>query len=629
MNYFNFETICLTLLKKNNMKKFFLCFSFIFGLVTLISCGSNNSINDVELIPVKQSSDGDWQYVDKTGKVVINPQFSEASIFRDGIALVKTSSKEINENPQWGFIKEDGQFAFNTKYLRATVFSEDLAFVVAPNGAPTAINTDGEIKFTLQNAEHARVFKNGMAAFSENDSTGEKWGFVGTDGTVKINPQFREVGFFNDGLCPVKNEEGKWGYIDESGTIVINYQFDRAVEFKRSFAVVVSEGKCGIIDEKGKFKINPQYQDLWIDEKVFVVRQDDKYGWVDDENKFTANPQFSRMLPFNSNDVAPVKSGKTWGFANQESKLIINTQFDEASTFNNGIAMVRNGSNWGAVDNEGKFVINPQFAELSDDYLIYVNAGRSDFEEVTTDYFNVGAIAGAINLDQPEGLKFGVKYSDLFKKLNLDSNVINTYNFNGSAKLYDKKINEDALLTLEIASSNLVSQRMVQDPSGFYEFPEKFVDYNAMIEGYFYTITLMNKGDGREQNLFDELSKSIAGFTKDVTDQKFFSSYSKGKRKILIGIIGKNQVAMVTIDKEDVILILTNYFKEMARKYALASSSKGNDSPAPAVPAGEFPTSDSSMPYEMPAAEAAPASRYRNDEYAVPAEVDPDDVGNW
>lgn len=601
----------------------------IVGIVFLTSCGSNNSIQDVDLIPVKQSADGDWQYVDKTGKVVINPQFSDVSIFRDGIALVKSSSKEKTESPQWGFIKEDGQFAFNTKYLHATVFSEGLAFVVAPNGAPAAINTDGETKFTLQNAERVRVFKNGMAAFSENDSTGEKWGFVGTDGTVKINPQFREVGFFNDGLCPVKNEEGKWGYIDESGTIVINYQFDRAIEFKRSFAVVVSDRKCGVIDEKGKYLINPQYQDLWVDEKVFVVRQDDKFGWVNEENKITANPQFERMLPFNSNEVAPVKSGKTWGFADQEAKLVINPQFDEARTFNNGIAMVRNGSNWGAIDQEGKFVINPQFADVADDYMKYVNEGRSDFEEVNTDYFNVGAIVSNINMDQPEGLNFGGKYSELFKKLNLDSNIINTYYYTGSANVYDKKINEDCRLTLGILSSKLVSERMVSDYSGFYLTPEKYVDYNASIEGYAYEVWLMNKGSGREQSLFDELNKSITGYSKEVTNQNYFTVYSKGKRKILIGIMGKSRVKIVATENQEAFLYYSNYMKEEAKKYSKSSLGKGKSD---SYPAEELKYDTAIQVYPSRVREVAPASRYRNDYYEdAPAEeaADPDAVENW
>ena len=150
------------------------------AIILLGSCGGNsNEIGDVELIPVKSGKD--YQYIDKEGKIVINPQFSEASVFRNGLALVKSSG----ENPKWGFIDDKGTLAIPSNYVDATVFSEDLAWVVTENGAPTAINSKGEIKITLQDAETVNLFKEGLAAYSVSDSVGEKWGFVDKEGKVK------------------------------------------------------------------------------------------------------------------------------------------------------------------------------------------------------------------------------------------------------------------------------------------------------------------------------------------------------------------------------------------------------------------------------------------------------------
>ncbi|MBT5530773.1 MAG: WG repeat-containing protein, partial [Cytophagia bacterium] len=90
------------------------------------------------------------------------PQFSEATIFRNGLALVRTSGDE----PKWGFISEDGKFAITANYKSATVFSDDLAWVVSENAPPTAINSKGEIKVTLQDAETVKIYKEGLSAFS-------------------------------------------------------------------------------------------------------------------------------------------------------------------------------------------------------------------------------------------------------------------------------------------------------------------------------------------------------------------------------------------------------------------------------------------------------------------------------
>lgn len=88
----------------------------------LFACGDNGKkISEVTLIPVKSGSD--YQYIDREGKIVINPQFRTATVFRDKLALVVTSGKDS----KWGFISEDGTFAIPATYISATVFSEGLA----------------------------------------------------------------------------------------------------------------------------------------------------------------------------------------------------------------------------------------------------------------------------------------------------------------------------------------------------------------------------------------------------------------------------------------------------------------------------------------------------------------------
>lgn len=139
-----------------------------------------------------------FQYIDTDVKVVITPQFTDATVFQNGLALVRISGEE----PIWGYIKEDGKFAITPNYKKATVFSEDLAWVVSDNGFPTAINNKGEI-VKLKNAVSVKIFK-GFAAYSilddENwgllDASPFKWGFLDKEGKVIINPQFSNVGNF-------------------------------------------------------------------------------------------------------------------------------------------------------------------------------------------------------------------------------------------------------------------------------------------------------------------------------------------------------------------------------------------------------------------------------------------------
>ena len=52
-----------------------------------------------------------------------------------------------------------------------------------------------------------------------------RWGFIDRWGNMIIEPNFKEVGEFSDGLVPVKTEE-KWGFVNASGEMVIEPFFD-------------------------------------------------------------------------------------------------------------------------------------------------------------------------------------------------------------------------------------------------------------------------------------------------------------------------------------------------------------------------------------------------------------------
>ena len=169
-------------------------------IVLLVSCqlGRGKEVRDspIFLFPVRNGAN--FQYIDKEGEIVINPQFSSATVFSNEIALVRSPGEE----GLWGFINEQGKYSIPATYKQATVFSEDLAWVVTENGAPKAINSKGEVKITLQDAESVHIFQEGLAAFEvfQKDYVHEtKFGFVDKTGKVAISPQFVSAGDFSGG----------------------------------------------------------------------------------------------------------------------------------------------------------------------------------------------------------------------------------------------------------------------------------------------------------------------------------------------------------------------------------------------------------------------------------------------
>lgn len=74
-----------------------------------------------------------------------------------------------------------------------------------------------------------------------------KWGFVRSDGTWLIEPQYANAYSFVCGFAPIEGARG-WKYIDESGETVINENYEGATAFNvNGFAAVKSEGVWDLI----------------------------------------------------------------------------------------------------------------------------------------------------------------------------------------------------------------------------------------------------------------------------------------------------------------------------------------------------------------------------------------------
>lgn len=494
--------------------------ALILNSMFFISC--SKSVDKVELFPVKSGEK--WGFVDRDGKIVINPQFAEASAFRDGLALVKSSG----EKSGYGFIDTSGKMVINPNYKSATVFNDGIAWVVSENAAPAAINDKGEVKFSLEKAQSVKRFHDGLAAFSVADSTGvESWGFVQNDGTIIIPNQFDAVGEYNEKKCAVMNKDSKWGYIDESGKIVINPQFESASKFKNGVAIVKLDNKAGVIDESGKYIINPQYSNIQIDEDMFLIELDNKWGWVDKTGKIIINPQFESASTFGSSDLAPVASAQKTGFIDKKGNFVINPQFDSASSFNNNLAVVVASHKIGFVDEKGKYIVNPQYDEISSDLIQYL-IGETQYESIKTDFFDIKSITSKVNFELPEGVNFNDNISSILNKLNFSSENLNSYT--DMNEIYtSKKASNDATY-----SFSLVGKPFLLDEYGY----SNGFDPSAKIDGVKYKFYLSNKGAGKGLEIKKEFANLLSKYSKvkeGFIESKYIVVYKNSNRYVILG----------------------------------------------------------------------------------------------
>jgi WG containing repeat len=220
---------------------------------------------------VEVLENGEWVYgyIDKTGAFVIPPQFkAPPSDFAEGLARVMGKQG-------WGFIDRAGKFVIPPKFqIVDSSFAEGLAAAVYAGDTPRAVylGHSGQEAFEIplwkqrtarqQAIEDYRwhlniPFSEGLAPVKSFN----KIGFINKTGKVVIEPLFRDVQSFSEGLAGVKiiGSDGNyvWGFIDRSGNFVIEAQFIQVAPFAGGLARVESvDGKKCLIDHTGKIVWN-------------------------------------------------------------------------------------------------------------------------------------------------------------------------------------------------------------------------------------------------------------------------------------------------------------------------------------------------------------------------------------
>lgn len=212
-------------------------------------------------------SEGFSGYVDRSGTLVIAPEFSYAGTFTNGLAVVSygTGTGRI-----YGYIDRTGKFKVEPEYRYAEPFFDGVA-VVGKGGY--AYELFGEVTWA-----------------------GMEYGFVNASGKRLPGWGYSKARRFSEGLAPVQGGSN-WGFVDPSGKLVIKERFEEAWYFTEGVAAVKLDGKYGYIDKKGNFVIDPVFGEAgpfseglaWFRESDFYL---DKYGFIDRKGNVVIAPKY-------------------------------------------------------------------------------------------------------------------------------------------------------------------------------------------------------------------------------------------------------------------------------------------------------------------------------------------------
>ncbi len=302
--------------------------------ILLFGCSKVDYSNDL-LIPYKNIL-GFNGFVNKEGITVIRAKYKMVDLFYEGIAVVQKKDNKFY------FLKKDGTFLNSNSYVFAHNFSHDkLALVgIRVNDIPKVgyINVKGEIEIECK-YDRARPFHDGFAAVATKSGEKYEWYFIDTKGYKIGNNTYKQVGYFSEGLCAVKNWQDEVLFVNNLGKEELKlFGISDVKLFKEGLCVYLIEKKFGFIDRNGKVVI---------------------------KNIFDEAENFSEGLAA----VGTLINGVIiYGYINKKGEYSIRPQFIKADEFYHGYAIVcveNNGKNkFGIINKTGQFVVEPVFEEI-------------------------------------------------------------------------------------------------------------------------------------------------------------------------------------------------------------------------------------------------------------------------
>lgn len=353
----------------------------------------NNSITEAdtpELFLIEKNDK--YGYIDRTGKIIIEPQFEEAHLFHEGLAYVQILGN--NDKLKEYYIDKTGKIVINQEFeLRKSYFSEGLALIAIMDYYGTY---NEEYGFWVNNDKYGFIDKTGKCVinpqfeyaeeFHEGLSCvhigalglpGGKTGYINHDGEFIIQPQFHQGESFSEGLASVEISN-KWGYIDKTGQTIIPIQFDKAYPFSEGLARIQIDEKWGFIDKTGRIIINPTFDYAHdFHEGLAYVEIGEKSGYINKSGQYTIMPQFEtggdedrfsfdseyHVNDFSEGLAAASIDGKYY-FIEKSGRIAIAQPFYDVTCFHNGFARVwwNSEDDSSIIDKTGKIIWTDRFS---------------------------------------------------------------------------------------------------------------------------------------------------------------------------------------------------------------------------------------------------------------------------
>lgn len=312
-----------------------------------------------------------WAYFDITGKLIFQPKFYIGHVYsEDGFALLYSTVKKsysiinrhgliihteiakffvkdmmgyspkgysdglivVREFNKWGCLDTSGRIAIPLRWDNLLDFKQGYGIGIIDDQYYVINKTTGtETQIKQQGIFEMKEFSEDLAPFKIREGLE---GYIDSNGETAIKPEFRQVGYFNNGISWAKGINGLVGYINKKGEWIIKPQFTIGLDFEKESGLArVKDGE------------------VWM----YVNEAGDRISFDN-----------SDIIEDFHDGLARGKKDLVFGFYNNKGEWVIPPKYEGLRDFKNGFAAARSNDLWGIIDKKGNWIIQPQFEAIKD-----------------------------------------------------------------------------------------------------------------------------------------------------------------------------------------------------------------------------------------------------------------------
>jgi len=217
----------------------------------------SNGFAIVQINLDKSSVNSKYGVIDKTGRVVIQPEF-------DAIRDIANGLFTFYLDKRWGLIDKTGQIILKPHYISINghlpFLRENGLFAICVEQKCSLINRRGQIVFKQEFGSYKNFTSELLMIYK-----GTGFGLIDSTFRFILQPIFSEIYPLQCGLARVRTQRNfkdkygwyRYGFIDHTGKIVVKPKFLDAKDFCDGIAEVLVKGLIGTkwrkIDKTGKF----------------------------------------------------------------------------------------------------------------------------------------------------------------------------------------------------------------------------------------------------------------------------------------------------------------------------------------------------------------------------------------